>query len=54
MGLTQASVFCQLTAIISNLFFEESLFNPTAQRQKYNICDSTQLILERHLHLLYE
>ena len=33
------------------IFFEESLFNTTAQRQKYNISDSTEPIWERHLHL---
>ena len=44
MGLTQASVqLCQM-------FFEESLFNTAAQRQKY-IFDFTEPILERHSHL---
>ena len=51
MGLTQASVFCQLKATMPNLFFEESLFNTAAQRQKYNIFDPTEPILERHSHL---
>ena len=51
MGLTQTSVFCQLKATMPNLFFEESLFNTAAQRQKCNIFDTTEPILERHLHL---
>ena len=51
LGLLQDSGFCQLNAIISNLSFEESLFKTATQRQKYEIFDCTEPILERHLHL---
>ena len=45
MGLTQAFMFCQLTAIMRNLFVE-SLFNTTAQSQKYKVFDSMEPILD--------
>ena len=50
MGLTQAFVFCQLIATMRNLFVE-SLFNTTAQSQKYKVFDSMEPILDRHLYI---
>ena len=51
MGLPQASLFCQLKATMPYLFLSNLYLTLLlAQRQKY-IFDSTEPILERHLHL---